>query len=114
MATRQELLDYLWRDVINAILRDDALDTIVRGCRGGPQAPFADTGPAIERMLAQGVSPCDLQLVLRHAAYEAVFGTLYAICDPGEDQNEVFGLYEDLLSSDPSGKEGGPGSADAV
>ena len=29
MATRQELLDYLWKEVINVHLRDEALDNIV-------------------------------------------------------------------------------------
>jgi len=115
MATRQELLRHLWKDVINAHLRDAALDNIVRNCRRDPNGPFADTGPAIERLLAAGVSSRDLRLVLRGVAYEAVFGTLYALSDPGPEKGEDVGtLYEDLLAADPSGMEGRPGSADAV
>ena len=29
-------------------------------------------------------------------AYESVFGTLYAIGDPGVDGDDVLGLYEEL------------------
>jgi len=78
-------------------------------------APSAIPGAAIERLLAAGVSKRDLGLVLRCAAYEAVFGTLYALSDPGaEDVDDVSTLYEELLTADPSGMEGRPGSADAV
>jgi hypothetical protein len=76
--------------------------------------PFGDTGAAIERLLAAGVSRRDLRFVLRHAAYEAVFGTLYSLSDPGAEDDDVGTLYEGLLSADPSGMEGRPGSADAV
>jgi hypothetical protein len=114
MATRQELLDHLWKEVINAHLRDEALDNIVRNCKRDPDGPFGDTGAAMERLLAAGVSRRDLHLVLRHAAYEAVFGTLYSLGDPGAEDDDVGTLYEGLLSADPSGMEGRPGSADAV
>jgi hypothetical protein len=111
MATRQELLDHLWKKVINAHLRDEALDNIVRSCKRDPDGPFGDTGAAIERLLAASVSRRDLHIVLRHAAYEAVFGTLYSFSDPGAEE-DVGLLYESLLTADPSGMEGRPGSAD--
>jgi hypothetical protein len=55
-----------------------------------------------------------LRLILRSAAYDAVFGTLHSIGDPGVDDNDVFMLHEELLMADPSGQEGRPGSADVV
>jgi hypothetical protein len=115
MATRQELLDQLWKQEINAHLRDEALDDTIKYCRRNPDGPFGDTGAAIERLLTAGVSRRDLGLVLRNAAYEAVFGTLYSLSDPGaEEDDDVSTLYEELLTADPSGMEGRPGSADAV
>jgi hypothetical protein len=82
MAKSEELLGYLWKDVINLNLRE-----------------------------ASG----DLCLVLRATAYEAVFGTLYSLSDPGSDEDDdVSTLYEELLMADPSGMEGRPGSADPV
>src|SRR5262247_1178443 len=113
MATKKELLDYLWKDVINGYLRDAALDNVIAHCKRNANAPFGDSGAAIERILALGAARRDLQLLLRFARYEAVFGTLYAIADPGEDNNDVFDLYQELLMADPSGMEGRPGSADA-
>ena len=115
MATREELLDHLWKEVIDVNLRDDALDNIVKECKRNPDGPFGDTGPAIERMLAAGASRRDLRLLLRLTAYEAVFGTLYALSDPGPDEgDDVSTLYEELLMAEPSGTGGRPGSADAV
>jgi hypothetical protein len=115
MTTRQEFLEHLWTDVINVNLREAGLDAIVSNGRRYPDRPFGDTGAAIERMLAAGVSRRDLSLVLRHAAYEAAFGTLYSLSDPGvDDDTDIGGLYEELLGADPSGMEGRPGSADAV
>jgi hypothetical protein len=106
MGTKEELLDHLWREVINRYLREDALDNVIAHCKRFPNTAFSETGPAIERILAAGASRRDLQLVLRSACYESVFGTLYAICDPGEDNDDVFGLYEELLMADPSGMDG--------
>ena len=115
MPMREKLLAYLWTDVINLNLREASLDNIISHCKRSPIGPFGDTGPAIERMLAAGVSKRDLCLVLRATAYSAVFGTLYSLSDPGSDENDdVSTLYEELLMADPSGMEGRPGSADAV
>lgn len=101
MATREELVEHLWQTIINP-LRDPArLANIIENCRRRPDASFAEVGPAIERALAAGVSAEDLCLIYRSATYEAVFGTLYAIGDPGVDSNDVFGLYE-ILGTSPS------------
>ncbi len=106
MAAREELLEHLWKEVINAVLRDDALDNIVKHCKRNPDGPFGDTGAAIERLLAAGASRRDLRLVLRTTAYEAAFGTLFAFSDPGLEEDDVSTLYEELLMADPSGMEG--------
>jgi hypothetical protein len=113
VAKGEEFLTHLWTDVINAIMREGALENVVKNCRLAPEGAFGDTGPAIERLLATGASRSDLRLVLRAAAYEAVFGTLYALSDPGLDEPDAIGsLYGNLLMTDPSGMEGRPGSAE--
>ncbi|WP_242108915.1 hypothetical protein [Luteimonas aquatica] len=114
MATREELLSHLWRHVINVHLNPDALQAQIDHSRRRPDDPFADTGPALERLLAAGADPHDICLVQRDAAYAATFATLYAIGDPGVDNGNVLMLFEDLLSADPSGMEGRPGSAGAA
>ena len=124
MTTREELLRRLWSHINSyvaphyiggALVREDELDKIVEEDKKRPADPFADTGPAIERILAAGAARRDLCLVLRWTAYRAVFDTLYEI-DPeaGVDSKDLIGLYESLLSADPSGMEGRPGSADAI
>jgi hypothetical protein len=103
MATREELIEYLWQEVINPLEDPSRLENIIAHCKRRPDAAFAEVGPAIERALAAGVSVADICLIYRSATYEAVFGTLYAIGDPGVDNNEVFGLYE-ILGTSPSAK----------
>src|SRR5688572_23704915 len=114
VASRTELLTHLWRETINANLNVRSLEHMIAGSKLHPDAPFADTGPAIERLLALGASPEDICLVRREAAYDAVFATLYALDDPGVDNRDVFMLHESLLTADPTGLEGRPGSAKAV
>jgi hypothetical protein len=115
MSRREQLLTYLWTDIINLNLRDASLDNIISECKRNPSVAFGDTGPAVERILAAGASRRDLCVIMRSTAYEAVFGTLYSLSDPGSDKDDdVSTLYEELLMADPSGIEGRPGSADAI
>ena len=103
MASREDLVDHLWQEIINPLADPSTLDNIVANCKRAPEGAFAGVGPAIERALAADVSPEDICLVNRAATYEAVFDTLYAIDDPGVDNNDVFGLYE-ILATSPSVK----------
>jgi hypothetical protein len=112
--TRQELLIHLWRHVINIHLDPASLRTEIEHSKARPDDPFADTGEALERLIAAGADPRDICLVRRAAAYGATFATLYALGDPGVDDDNVLMLFEELLTSDPSGMDGRPGSADAV
>ena len=96
MATREELVEHLWQTVINPLREPRCLDNIVANCRRAPDSGFGAVGPAIERALAAGVPAQDLCLLMQMTAYEAVFGTLYALGDPGVDGDDVFGLYEEM------------------
>jgi hypothetical protein len=112
--TRQELLVHLWRQIINTNMDPMSLQAEINRAKARPKDPFADTGPALQRLLAAGADPRDICLVRRAAAYGATFSTLYALKDPGVDDDNVFMLFEELLIADPSGMEGRPGSADAA
>lgn len=79
MATREELVEHLWQAVINPLRDPGWMDNVIANCRRAPDDSFAAAGPAIERVLAAGVSPRDLCLITHLTAYEAVFGTLYAL-----------------------------------
>jgi hypothetical protein len=114
VATQAELLAHLWRALINSQMDASQLHAFVVEAKLRPNDPFADTGPAIERLLALGASERDICIIRRDAAYRAVFGTLYSIGDPGIDDDDVFMLHESLLTADPSGMDGRPGSSDAV
>jgi hypothetical protein len=112
MAAREEFLEHLWRSVIDVLSRDQGLDNVIANCRRFPDERFSGTGPAIERMLAAGVSRQDLCLVMRCTAYEAVHGTLYALSEPGVDNDvDASALYEELGLAEPDGMDGRPGRA---
>jgi hypothetical protein len=110
MATREQILKQLWAEVINPNLQEHWIDNAIAIANREPNAPFADTGMAAQRLLKLGASRRDLSLLARFAAYEAVFSTLYMFSDPGVDDNDVEMLHESLLSADPSGNEGRLGS----
>ena len=110
MPDRDRFLRLIWEDVINPAMRGAWIDNMIAASQKDSQSPFADTGEAIQRLLALGADRRDLSLVKRWAAYEAVFSTLYMLDDPGVDGGNVPMLHESLLTADPSGKEGRPGS----
>ncbi len=111
MATREEFLQQCWTQTINGAMQEHWIDNVVREAEKQPEAPFADLGYALRRLLSIGASRRDLSLIYRFAAYETVFGTLQMLSDPGVDGNDIEMLHESLLGADPSGKEGRPGSA---
>jgi hypothetical protein len=111
MATRSAFLRQAWDEIINPPMQEQWIGSLISESQRHPNAPFADLGPALERLLALGAAPRDLSLIARFAAYEAVFQILYMLDDPGIDDGDDAMLHESLLSADPSGKEGRPGSA---
>jgi hypothetical protein len=111
MATREQFLGQLWKDVINSPMQGRWIDNATANSERFPDAPFADIGPVVKRLLLSGVSRHDLCLIFRFASYEAVFSTLYMLGDPGVEGNDIEMTHESLLGADPSGKEGRPGSA---
>src|SRR4051812_41590538 len=110
MPNCDELLRTLW-DGINSYMAERWIDFEMRHSRRDPDAPFADTGPALERLLALGASRRDLSLLCRHAAYSTAFQTLVDLTERRFDTQDLGALYEMLLSSDPSGLDARPGSA---
>jgi hypothetical protein len=101
----------MWRENINSCMQEHWIDNWIRASEKQPDSPFAEVGLVLKRLLAAGATRRDLSLVARASAYDAVFGTLYALSDPGIDDNDVEMLHESLLSADPSGKDGRAGSA---
>jgi hypothetical protein len=111
MATRDDFLRLVWDEIINGPMTGPWIDNSIAMSRLDPQASFADAGDALARLVANGADRRDLSLAVRFAIYEAVFSLLYMLDDPGVDGGDVFMLQDSLLSADPSGMEGRPGSA---
>jgi hypothetical protein len=104
------------------------LRSLWRGPIGGWASPGAlDQLPSAQRLLSAGSDRSDLMRLAQAVAYEAVFGTLEAL-DAGRDEDAsdadvgwtviesgqddlsagrvLSCLHEDLLSVDPSGRDG--------
>jgi hypothetical protein len=111
MATRNEFLRQVWTDIINSQMTGSWIDGVVVASERKPDEPFADVGPALKRLVAAGIDRRDLCLVARLASYEAAFRILYMLDDPGVDGDDNKMMHEELLSADPSGRDGRPGSA---
>src|SRR5262245_21140727 len=110
MATRDEFLRLLWDECINAAMGGHWIENTLREAERDPHAPFADIGPALQRLLAIGAARDDLSRLVRWASYEAAFGVLSSLEAPGIDAGASAGLYTELLAADPSGHEGRPES----
>ncbi|WP_327399559.1 hypothetical protein OG194_04730 [Streptomyces sp. NBC_01288] len=108
---RSALLRGLWRDAIDGWSAPGALDRL----------------PAAGRLLAAGADRNDLARLVRAVAYEAVFATLdvldeggpvhapdavggWVVMETAEDGSltgqALAGLHEDLLTTDPGGRDG--------
>ncbi|MFD9561739.1 hypothetical protein [Streptomyces sp. NPDC059994] len=105
---------------------------LLRSLWRGPIDGWADAGafdqlPAAQRLLAAGADSQDLVRLARAVAYEAVFATLdelgagsdvnvpgidvgWVVMETGEDGSPtgraLSGLHEDLMTMDPSGRDG--------
>jgi hypothetical protein len=86
--SREETVRAIWDEVIRPPGRVDALRRV----------------PAAARLLDEGADPDALTRLVQLTAYEAVFGCLYLVTGDWED--DYRGLHEDLLSGDPTGREG--------
>lgn len=105
----EEFLALLWNEVINEPMTGAWIDDRINRSEKRPNDPFADVGPLLRRLIELGASHRDLSLLHRYASYTAVFSTLYKLGDPGCSDPDM--LFEELLTADPSGFEGRPGSA---
>ncbi len=109
-ALKNELLKQLWGH-INGCMTEKWIENEIRQTEADPNGPFADTGAALKRLLALGASRRDLSLLCRNEAYSAIFETLIDVSESNLSLDEIGGLHEWLLTSDPSDLEGRPGSA---
>jgi len=107
-STRKQFLTHLWNDVIDTPLAGHWIDNTMRQSGRHPNSPFSEIGPILKRLLDLGATREELSALVRHARYEAVFATLYALDDPGIDGDDFLMLHESLLSADPTGREGRP------
>jgi hypothetical protein len=93
-------------------MQEDWIDKEIEMSQRHPDAPFADIGPLLIRLMALGATRRELSLIARVGEYNGVFDALYALDGhPGVEGSDHKGLAESLLMADPSGLEGRPGSA---
>jgi hypothetical protein len=116
-----------WKYVID---EDDEswIDDLVNNADEKRNEPCSGLGPAVKRMLAAGVPRADIVDVVRITQYQLLFNLCYQLSDPsevdfldstmppvdwklfevnakGEALAPMDGLYESVLSLDPTGRE---------
>jgi hypothetical protein len=122
----------VWPHVIDRRRQQtDWIDDAISRAERDPKGYFADAGMAIKEALAHGITRDELASIARMIAYETAFDMVHRI-DVGEDEEynpdngypawtlsevgsdeeptgrALDALHEDLLSIDPSGREGSP------
>jgi hypothetical protein len=107
VATREEFLREVWAEIINKPLSGDWVETMMRSAKARADAPFADVGMAVDRLLKLGARREDLSAIARWAGYEAVFSALFML-DDAPVEGGVAGLYSELVGADPTGRAGRP------
>lgn len=122
----------LWPQQIDRWRQDtEWLGRSVGAAEREPNGMFADAGLAIKRLLALGATREELASIARMVAYDTAFGVVYRIdaCEDADYNTDagypawtlsemgrdglptgrsIGGLHEDLLTMDPSGREGRP------
>ena len=129
-ATRFVVLRTMWAAIDS--WRDDSrqwTSNIISTAEKNPQGYFGDAGMAVKRMLEAGVSLEDIGRVARFVSYESTFSVVDRIDEGGDHELDdapgwalveidpqgnvtgrfVSGLHEDLLTLDPSGRDGAAG-----
>lgn len=112
----------LWEGIIG---EDDTswIDVDIQWAKSKPTAPCAQSGRALEEMLAKGVSPQAITDLVRVYQFNALYHacalidgsravdlpvnnwTLHQTAENGENVAIIQGLHEVLLSLDPTGRE---------
>jgi hypothetical protein len=119
------ILRAAWENIISED-KTDWMDKDIEYGSNYPDRPCAGAGLAMKRMIDKGVDRKDIVELIRVKQYEAVFGMLFSLDDPGDLEPEVGemgwvlnevgmdgkytgriiqGLYESLMSLDPTGRE---------
>jgi len=110
MAAKKGFSERAWDEIINADAAGSWIDATIASAKKTPDEPFADVGPVLESILKKGVTRDELFRVARMIRYETVFETVQLAAEEELDGDQLEGVHEELLTSDPSGKDGRPGS----
>lgn len=114
-----------WRGILDE-RNVDWIQNQMKESDRNPGGPYAGVGSALKRCLSKGISPQDLTDIVRGTQAEMLFQLTYLLDDPGfsepelanfawglfqVDENDnpipprIGGLYESVLSTDPTGRE---------
>jgi len=100
----------VWDELINPCATGAWIDSVIAESQKDSDAPFADSGPILERMLSAGFTREEIGRLARHATFACAHSLLHSLDEEGLLTRRASCMHEDLLSSDPSGMEGRPGS----
>jgi hypothetical protein len=113
-----------WKLVVDEA-DDTWIEKAIAQSKSRPHRPGAAIGPALERLIADGVSREDITAVIRVKQWELLAGLCYLLEDPGDVEPEaqdivwqlfqldeenrpiaaISGLHESVLETDPTGRE---------
>jgi hypothetical protein len=125
---RFAFLQFAWSEVLGESA-DDWIQKEIASAESDPMAPFAGTGRALKRLKARGASTDEIRDLVRGAQAQLLFYVcrlldgpgyhadkeieelswgLFQVDERGEPTQQIAGLHESVLATDPTGREGRP------
>lgn len=102
--SRLVLLKHLWSESINAWSESLIwIDNLIEEARSDPNAPFADVGRALSRLIDSGVDRDAIGRLARFVAYESVFSVVHTLDEGYDPEHEGQLPGWALVERDPLG-----------
>jgi hypothetical protein len=105
MGSGDDVLEQLWVEVINLDPKGAWIEAAIKQCESPELPDFRAAADALKKLSRDRARREDLSRVGRFVRYEACFGALYSLSDPGLKQNKIAGLHEKLSPAQRKGKQ---------
>lgn len=104
MAKGDDYIEQLWVEVVDVPAKKKWVDQCLGNKTTKADGPFKGVEPALKRLIAQGASRDDLEMIGAYIRSDACFNVLVALDDPGLGKGRIAGLHKDFLKSKPKQK----------
>ena len=102
----------VWDECIRGALAPLHVENARRDLADGADGFFGNVGGALDRIVELGATPNELHVLGQAIAASTASQVLELFTQPGVEGNRIRQMFENLLTADPSGRDGAPERAD--